>query len=99
MGISINLRQKEGADYVEYSGPIDAEAEVHLEQLKEKDYDKNELSVKNAVDVRASLTEERLKETSGLDQRRTQMNQSITTQKLSESSEEREPPNDYLSNG
>ena len=36
MGITINLSQKNGADYVEYSGPIDAEAEVHLEQLKEK---------------------------------------------------------------
>lgn len=36
MGININHIQKDGADHVEYSGPIDAEAEVHLEQLKEK---------------------------------------------------------------
>ena len=36
MGISINHIQKDGEDRVEYSGPIDAEAEIHLEQLKAK---------------------------------------------------------------
>ena len=36
MGINIQLIQKDGADYVEYVGPIDAEAEVHLAQLLPK---------------------------------------------------------------
>ncbi|SME97058.1 hypothetical protein [Pseudobacteriovorax antillogorgiicola] len=36
MGISINLVQKDNWDLVEYVGPIDAEAEVHLEQLLSK---------------------------------------------------------------
>lgn len=36
MGINIQLTQKDNCDYVEYSGPIDAEAEVHLTQLVPK---------------------------------------------------------------
>ena len=36
MGITINLVQKDNWDLVEYVGPIDAEAEVHLDQLLAK---------------------------------------------------------------
>lgn len=36
MGISIQIVQKDGWDHVNYAGPIDAEAEVHLSQLLPK---------------------------------------------------------------
>jgi anti-anti-sigma regulatory factor len=36
MGISIQIVQKDGWDHVNYHGPIDAEAEVHLSQLLPK---------------------------------------------------------------
>ncbi len=36
MGININLVQKDNCDHVEYTGPIDAEAEVYLDQLLPK---------------------------------------------------------------
>lgn len=33
MGVTINLTQKNDCDYVEYTGPINAESEVYLDQL------------------------------------------------------------------
>ena len=47
MSISVNLSEKDGWDLVEYHGPIDAEAEIYLDQLHEKLGNKIRFNFKN----------------------------------------------------
>ena len=51
MSISINIVHKDGDDLVEYVGPIDAESEVHLEQLIPKLGEKINFNFKHVESV------------------------------------------------